>query len=406
MKKIITTLLCVSTILSATAADIYVNNSGQPGTYTSINAAVAAANSGDNVYISPFSVYTEDISIDKSISLISGVSDTYFNVIGTIDVTGFGAGKVKFIGLSVSGNINGTNGTSSLFNETEVYIIDCKVGGSVYFNSVYYIDVHVYYSTVGNQTRFTKGDIIGSNFNNTVYIQDGPNVGIGDTIRIIGNYFDNCPINWYNDDHYFLIANNCFQRRGTHLQIDKHHYNSLSNNNVINNTFHPGENYTAGIQNYSGDGTITISSSTVSQGNIYFINNLMARNYGNRVNINGTGQSSDDMRPKLIHNVYGNSGGLNGLVNVVGNVLAPDDLIVEPLEKCLNPAVVDKGLPSLEYYDIDMTINDVGIHGGPYSIDNYRSSGNGKARVYDLDMPFEIWNGQTPQVKANATHTK
>ena len=58
------------------------------------------------------------------------------------------------------------------------------------------------------------------------------------------------------------------------------------------------------------------------------------------------------------------------------------------------------------YYDLDMTVNDRGIYGGPYSIDNYQSTAVGKARVYDLEMPFEIWNGQTPQVKAKAVHTK
>ena len=67
---------------------------------------------------------------------------------------------------------------------------------------------------------------------------------------------------------------------------------------------------------------------------------------------------------------------------------------------------VDKGLPALQFYDIDMTRNDLGTFGGPKSIDNYRVSGTGNARIYDLDIPFEIWPGQTPQVNAKAAHTK
>ena len=53
-----------------------------------------------------------------------------------------------------------------------------------------------------------------------------------------------------------------------------------------------------------------------------------------------------------------------------------------------------------------MTINDIGTYGGPYSIDNYINTTNGKARIYDLDIPFEIWSGQTPTVKAKGVHTK
>ena len=53
-----------------------------------------------------------------------------------------------------------------------------------------------------------------------------------------------------------------------------------------------------------------------------------------------------------------------------------------------------------------MSINDLGTYGGPYSIDNYINNTNGKARIYDLDIPFEIWSGQTPTVKAKGAHTK
>ena len=41
-----------------------------------------------------------------------------------------------------------------------------------------------------------------------------------------------------------------------------------------------------------------------------------------------------------------------------------------------------------------------------YYNDNYINNTNGKARIYDLDIPFEIWSGQTPTVKAKGAHTK
>jgi hypothetical protein len=66
----------------------------------------------------------------------------------------------------------------------------------------------------------------------------------------------------------------------------------------------------------------------------------------------------------------------------------------------------NRGHASIQYQDIDMTRNDPGTYGGPYSWDNYNSTAVGKARVYDLNMPFEIWPGQTPTIKAGAVHTK
>jgi hypothetical protein len=60
----------------------------------------------------------------------------------------------------------------------------------------------------------------------------------------------------------------------------------------------------------------------------------------------------------------------------------------------------------LQYYDIDLTRNDIGTFGGPYSIDNYWNTANGRARVYELNMPFEIWNGSTPSIKAEGIHIK
>ena len=54
-----------------------------------------------------------------------------------------------------------------------------------------------------------------------------------------------------------------------------------------------------------------------------------------------------------------------------------------------------------------MTRNDLGTYGGPYTWENYHdTTSNGRGRVFNLDMPFEIWMGQTPTIKADAVHKK
>ena len=54
-----------------------------------------------------------------------------------------------------------------------------------------------------------------------------------------------------------------------------------------------------------------------------------------------------------------------------------------------------------------MTRNDMGTYGGPFTWQKlHDTTANGKTRVFDLDMPFEIWMGQSPTIKANAVHKK
>ena len=67
---------------------------------------------------------------------------------------------------------------------------------------------------------------------------------------------------------------------------------------------------------------------------------------------------------------------------------------------------INQGNNSIEYYDIDMTRNDMGTYGGPNSWENFHNTANGKARIFNLDVPSEVWMGQTPNLKADAVHQK
>ena len=67
---------------------------------------------------------------------------------------------------------------------------------------------------------------------------------------------------------------------------------------------------------------------------------------------------------------------------------------------------VNSGASGIRYFDIDMTRNDIGTDGGPYSWNNYWGSSTGKGVVYDLDMPFEYWTGQSATINAKASHLK
>ena len=402
MKKFITSLLCVSTILTATAADIYVNNSGQTGTYTTISAAIAASAPGDRIFVSPYEDYTENLTISQNMTIASAVAGTSFSVVGTLTIQGTPNMDVRIIGGAFSGNILCQTGATGLNTMADVYITDCDFSS---FDAQEFIRVHLLFCELsGSVVSLEHGEVRGNTGLSSLYINDGPNAGIGDTLFIVGNTFSGSGfIDWQNDDNYFWIANNKIGRpnNGSCFRLDKHHYSSLVNNVLVNNYFY--NNAGLGIQ------TTIYSTSPANVDNVHLINNIVENIYSNAFAISGI-NNTNNSKFKLYYNlIIGNS--LTSIATeIVGNKVFSGSnaftVTVDDKGRCLLPECVDKGSRSLQFYDIDMTRNDIGTYGGPTSIDNYLGEGNGSGRVYDLQMPFEIWSGQTPQVKANAVNTK
>ena len=70
-------------------------------------------------------------------------------------------------------------------------------------------------------------------------------------------------------------------------------------------------------------------------------------------------------------------------------------------------STVNGGNPNHKYYDIDLTINDRGINGGPYSQLNYNASNPNISRafIFDLEMPVDLFPGQNIEIKAKGYHS-
>lgn len=406
MKPFIVILLCLTTMLSSEAADLYVNNSGQPDSYTTISAAIAAAAAGDRIFVSPFGEYTEDLTITQDVTLASAATGTSFSVLGSLTITCTPNMNVRVIGGNFSGSISAQTGSATLNDMADVYVVECNFSST---NGVNYVRMHVLFCDLsGNNISLRHGEIRGNKNCGTLSINDGPNTGIGDTIFVVGNtLLDNRSINWYNDDNYFWIANNRIDTEGRGLNITRHQYNSVSNNNVINNYIQGGDNLT-----YNNYQTPIHISSQSDLSNIYFYNNIIECPRFDNSSYNTIMHASNPTGTvKLFYNYLRgyNNGYTPAGSQIVGNITrgTNDPLLLVDLDgRCTEATCIDKGSPALRFYDIDMTRNDIGTNGGPYSIDNYVVAGAGKARIYDLDMPFEIWSGQTPQVKAKAAHTK
>jgi len=404
MNKIIITITCFFSVLAVNAADIYVNNSGQAGTYTTISSAIIAANSGDNIYISSYNSYTEDITIDKSVNLYSSTSDVSFNVIGSLTINCLPSMNVHIVGANFSSQLRAYTGTATLNNKADIYLVESSFSAISGYD---FVNMHVLFCDSPNSNvSLEHGEVRGCNVNR-INTNEGPNLAVEDTIFIVGNITTSISLN--NNDNYFYVANNFINSNSSSsnsLNISRSLFNVNKSNVVTNNTI---------VSNTSSNNhkifylTNSTSGSTWSnEHNIDVYNNIFDEQAaGDGIYASGVLGANAKMswfNNTIRGNDIGNNVSTQGLNN---DELIPEDLEIDILGKSVNSNyVVDKGFPSLEYYDIDMTRNDRGAYGGPNSIDNYHSTAAGKARVFDLNMPFEIWTGQTPQVKASAVHTK
>lgn len=390
MKNLILLFTLIGCCTNLKAADIHVNNSGDVGTYTTISAGLTAAAANDRVIISSYGIYTESLSITKSVTLTSSVSGVPFTLIGGISITGTPNMEVRIIGCDASANLTFADGTATLTDKADVYVVSSSFL-RINLNNDFCIG-HVLFCSK-TYANIMHGEVRGCMDMISISITDGSASGIGDTVFIVGNVCES--IYWSNDDHYFYIANNCVVAPAgngyeTALTISNG-FNSATNKNMLVNNYFESEHYRV-------TGTVVINSSAPA--NIEFWNCIIANprsNYG----IFSYLTSFVKMYASIVSTKNGNYSMLLGS-SEVGSAMPT----VDRYGRSLSASAVDQGAPSLENYDIDLTRNDIGTFGGPYSIDNYINTATGKARVYQLEIPFEIWSGQTPQVKAKSVHTK
>lgn len=124
-------------------------------------------------------------------------------------------------------------------------------------------------------------------------------------------------------------------------------------------------------------------------------------------NVNTTGQ------PLISHNYINLNGGSAGQVSSVGfnnelnytsnSANAYGSIDTWGRASSGNTNLINKGNYLGEYYDIDLTRNDIGTYGGPYSIDNYLTSGTGKGKVLYVNIKHQLTNlNQILNVKGSA----
>jgi len=425
-KYFILCCLLLKTIVS-NAADWYVNQSGAPGTFTTIQGAILVAAPNDRIFVSPYDLYSENLTITKNVTIAPATSGQTIQLSGTVTVNGYPSRLVNIIGMNAA-SFTVNTGTATNAQRAVLNLTQCSGPAIGQENTA----LNMYFCTGGQSVEMRYGSIYGSIIGE-LQVKDESGSNAGDTITIIANKLTAGV--WSSDNHYFFISNNYLggylNCSGVLYEWSRFSFNLVSysasiQNNLLNNTFHGNERIL-----YFIDG--------VNWSNVKIYNNILsAFNKGGDwwIYCNSPSGGAANGSPDVKNNIFiAPNNGCSGCENLVGPGI--NNVSYEPTPGAMNyrftgfqrndvnphfptnvfdpntgkigsllSNYVNKGNPNIKYQDIDISRNDPGTYGGPYTWENYfNNTSSGKARIYNLDFPSEIWPGQTPTIKAGAVHT-
>ena len=427
-------------INSGSAADLYVNNSGQSGTYTTIQAAINGASTGDNIYVSPLNSYQESLSITKSVRIASSVAGSRIIVTQDIKISPLANIVIELIGIEGTSVILGTQ-TSTLGPNSrgKAIITDCSFH-DISLDTDYLTLLVVKCSLSGTLTG-RHGKVIGNIISEKIVINDEPNIGIGDTVLVkANNVAGNIEVK--TDDHSVIIQNN----KANRILISNWRSGVTINGLIANNTVigtdqtryfgHSVNLHTVAEMLSFGSGQINIDIAATNQdvSNMLIVNNYIdelnsypyvgsyySQKYTNSWSAIGVSGNFPLVHPIVQYNIFDNTRSMSsgsytqsyyglfssgwpvssqGIYNSRTSVGLSDDAQVMSEGK-------DVGSPSPKFFDADLTRSDIGHFGGDNSWEMFHgeASVTGAAYIISLDLPSEIWPGQTINLKAEAVHT-
>jgi hypothetical protein len=421
MKKI-TTLLLLSIAFQSFAIDRFVNPNLSAGNgttlFTNITSAINAAVNGDRIIVTSGTYNEAAITIGKSLQIMPQTPGTTINFNANITIAGFPGMKLEITGFnlgiySISSSVI-QNGNFN--NRANINIIDCTLVNID--NNTNYYNCNLISNTITGNATLRYGNIIKNTIINDciIYKEDVLNQSLTEKILITNNNISNRLI-YFNDSYRFFIANNTL----FDLIIKRWNPNVTLSNKILNNNFIDGSKINVSRTNvpyyniiFSSNkflGSVSFYSFTWPQ---YNTNGAQFSNYDSDIFYNDCGQigwstfcgytlGGSNLFPNPIFPGY-----FQWTYNGV-DFTSPTPTSGQPLvlTKIVGPTnEIDGGNPNHDYYDIDLTINDRGINGGPYSQFNYNAANpnNSKAFIFDLDMPSDLFPNQNVQIKSKGYH--
>lgn len=419
MKTFITTS-CMAVLASSAminglrAADLCVAEFGAGGCYATITAALAAANDGDRILITPkpgLAPYAEALTINKSVTLMSNVEGELWAVAGTVTIVPALGRKVTIMHMhSASGDITAST-NSPAGTRCEVNIINCELAdGNVNFDYNYF-NLNLISSKVMNgHVRYRFGNLIGNDIYSaslskmyywygysTVYVSsdaqstDDTLYFVGNIVRthassntlydIVGFSTTSQFIHAYNN---YIAATNSFGYSGYHLSginFLNHKASTAGSYIVENNTFY----FNPNNQYYTYPVYVSTNAATSNfdiRNNLSWAPNLSSPGSYHAYRFTGTTTSVS-----LYYNHTAPTGTLMGITNNGTNDLNSNTTF-NTTTAVLNTGseAINGGNPGPHYYDLDLSANDAGARGGSFALDNFHPI-TGAARVYFVKAP-------------------
>ena len=433
MKKIlfILTLLTASSVF---ATDRFVDpnlGSGNGTTlFTTITSAVNAAANGDRILIVAGTYNEPTLVLNKSLVIIPQVAGTYVYYNGNITIAGFPGMNLSILGFrlgiySVTANAI-TGGSAS--NRVTVNIVDSRMTNLTIDQDYYELNAARCQLTASVTFRF--GNFVVSKCEN-LNINDEPNSNINSSKILVACDSIMSKAQISNDDYPIIVANNILNK----FYLLKWNTSTNISNKIFNNDF---------VAN-----SLILIAKNPSYYNIIFTSNYftsspsflrwnkccwdsnpciepLACNWGqglcwglsmncsvascideHSLEIDGIGSFSTTVSVFPTPNSNGFFQWTYNGIDLPCTIPTGSQPLV--LTKIIGTTGtnVNTGNPNHDYYDIDLTINDRGRTGGPYSILNYNPTinpSNGKAYVFDLEIPADLFPGQQIDIKAKGYH--
>jgi hypothetical protein len=444
--KYLTILFLFATTISINAQDIVVNGSGLPGTYSTISAAVQAANSGDKILVSnqAFPYQEDTLFIDKDITILPYSDITHIEFEGDIQITLDSISDLTLIGFDSPGT-----DIFTVFNDTTrnslstVNIVDChfyyifldqpktslylsySTASRVYFshgdiigNTItqkLILGIHDYssYGSINGTLENTYKNQLGSTYNMSACDLFENNVRFGnvetysDTCNIIANSLYHVVMN--TKDFAFNIKNNsCSQDYQDPIMVFLCCPTATGVNQIINNAlFLNGHN---SYNNYN----VKMNLAYCSTGSIYNFSDVTV----NILNNDGKYILQID-RPESNYSEYNlsnlttsNNKGVvayNDYNSIYSEITHLDTVMFKVGPTNSNNTNPN---PSPAHLNLDLTPNTLGKEGGSDAWSNYHPNGNvgfgtmtgSKARITYLNLPTQIFDPNNIQIKAKAVH--
>ncbi len=402
------TLALVGIALQASAVDRIVEEFGVPPAYANIAAAVSAAIDGDRIIIKNRAgdvPWIETINVNKSLEFLSFQDNGFFIVQGQWTMTGANGRVIRIIGMhNTSGSIIAA-GTGSVAG-ARVSIIDSRfVQGNVQLNSdIFKVDV-VGSTFLNGYVHLSFGNVIGCEMtsasgNDLIRYTPSSTAFQSDTAAVMGNIVLNTSTSGNG-----ILCNTRAQVVHVRNNWVRHMNNGI---NVMGGN-------TQGVQNLVWNNTVqtthtgtshAIYLNSTASGSVWEVMNnvITAGAVGTRRGIYNGGGNSGQI------NVYWNvvDAGMTVTISPTGFTFVGNNTTDQPVtleaDGSLPPGspAIDGVNPAAPFYDLDLSFGDGGAYGGSYTLDNFHPKHTGAARVYLAGHPYNIREGATLRVKANA----